>query len=137
MIDNEAVVVTARAPLSGVAQLDTAQIAWENVEFNPTPGVTYVRERWVPSDEFPATTGMDRVVGQLVLDVMIPRGTGTIEGRALAVAIKNRYPAGHSISNGPTTVIVLSSRVEPGFVWDETRYAIPVSIFIRSEATRN
>lgn len=139
MIDNDAVVIACRQPLSEVSGLDLdSQVAWENVAFTPPAEPTlYVEERWITADELPVASNVDRVVGTYRLLVFCPRGRGTKDGRKLATDIKNRYPAGYSIAHAATTVTVLSSRVESGVEWDDTRYAFPVSIFVRSEATRN
>lgn len=137
MIDHEAVVETVRAALVSLDASIEENMRWENdAREPPEPDVTYVEESFIPYAEVPIGSGYDRLTGEVRYTVVMPRGTGTGEGRALAGRIKSLFPAGRSLV-GKTVVTVDGSEILAGRTKDEARYALPVVVMIRTEALRS
>ncbi len=137
MIDVDEVVTTVRSKLLALPDLDlSTQLAWENNAFDPPDEESlYVEEKFIPFGERNAGSGYDRLTGEVRFTVVMPRGKGTEEGRALATQIKSLYPIDSSIV-GVVTVVVEGSEVLSGRDHGDTRYAIPVSVSVRAGALR-
>ena len=62
-------------------------IAWDNVEYAPTAGTTFVRFSVYPGDAYQVSLGerpTHRVVGIIDIGIFVPQGQGTENARDLA-----------------------------------------------------
>ena len=62
-------------------------IAWDNVEYKPVTGTTFVRFSVFPGDSYQASLGdrpLHRAVGIIDIGIFVPQGEGTENARDLA-----------------------------------------------------
>lgn len=136
-VNDAGVVLTLRSPLAGLSEITEDRIQWENDDFQPPQDKEpWLSVRFLSLGEIPASNGIDRVTGDFLVFVVVPKGTGDTDARRLASKIKGLYPKGSSIVGAEATVIVITSEVLRGAIFNSTSYAIPVSVTIRSEALR-
>lgn len=85
------------------------QIAWENVMFNPAPGVAFLRVVHAPVDTEPLTVGTTGVMdteGILVLGINFPAGIGSGAAMSKADTIASAFKPGTSIAAGSGNIVV-------------------------------
>lgn len=136
-IMHDEVVTALRAKSQHVAGLELVTFVWENHSADPEDvALTRVEDFFLPTDESPAGSAEDRLIGEYHLNVLIQRGAGDIEARRVASHLKNVYRPGYGIVAGPHTVVVEKSEIRQGRVYDENRYAFPVVVTFRVDAPR-
>jgi hypothetical protein len=116
------------ANVSGIPS--SANRAWENVKFNPTPGTTWVRMTLLPGEQRPATAGLTPQVlysGLFQVDVFAPEGDGAADADALADAIRSSYSPGDSFTSGSTVARINWSERAQGQA-DHPWYRVSVTI---------
>ena len=86
-----------------------AHRAWQNVRFEPTTGITWVRVTFQPTRRRPqdvTANGLQRNDGLFLIDVFTPEGNGPSSAETLVDSIVNTFEAGTILqSNGVTTFI--------------------------------
>lgn len=105
-------------------------VAWENVNFSPTTGTSFVKPRLAPTRREPAVRGTNPQMlyqGVFQVDCYVAEGNGPAAGDDLADSIIEAFEATTDISYGGTTVSIRYA--ERGLArQDGSYYMIPVSI---------
>lgn len=116
------------ANISGIPS--SANRAWENVKFVPSPGTAWVRMALVPVTSRPAVIGPTPQMlheGSFLITVHLPEGTGPAGADALADAIRAAFSVDTGLtSNGVTVRFRYSERSVA--VLDTPWYIVTVSI---------
>lgn len=123
--DIRAALETKLAAVSGVPS-----IGWENLQFSPTTGQSYVQPRLLPTRREPAVMGTNpQMYYQGVFRVVcyVPEGNGPSAGDDLADKIIDAFEAATDVSYGGTTVSIRYAERESADI-DGPFYMIPVNI---------
>lgn len=105
-------------------------IAWENVQFNPTTGQSYVKPRLIPTRREPAVRGTNPQMyyqGIFRVDCYVPEGAGPAAGDDLADKVIDAFEAATDVSYGGTIVSIRYAEREQADI-DGPFYMIPVII---------
>lgn len=105
-------------------------IAWENVNFTPTTGTSFVKATFIPTRREPAVRGTNPQMlyqGVFQVDCYVSDGNGPAAGDDLADSIIEAFEATTDVSHGGTIVSIRYA--ERGLArQDGSYYMIPVSI---------
>lgn len=124
--------VDIRQALEGhLTRLDgIPSVAWENVQFNPTEGSSWLKATVRPTSRIQHTIGEDCLVehiGLFQVDVMTPMNAGPAAGETLAQGIVDLYSPGQQLIAGGVTLIC--RHAEPGpYRCIESWCHIPVTV---------
>ena len=129
--DIRAALETKLAATSGLP----TSIAYENVSFEPTTGVSYIQPKYIPTTRQPAVRGLNpqqRYQGLFRINVYTPEGNGPATADAFANTIIEAFEATTDIPytpSGGTTINVSIDYAErqQGFL-DSPWYYIPINI---------
>lgn len=105
-------------------------IAWENVNYEPTTGTPFVRPTLNPLIREPAVRGLNPqqyYYGSFIVEVFTPEGQGPGAGMTIAESIVNSFDATSTLTANSVNVCIRNSRVET-FVNMDAWYMIPVVI---------
>jgi hypothetical protein len=108
----------------------SSQRAWENAQFEPTPGTTWVRMTLQPTEQRPAVRGGSpqlRYQGLFLVDVFTEVDQGPSEADELADNIRAQYSVGTILTAGSTTVRFEYAERGQGTT-DPPWYMVPVEI---------
>jgi len=124
--DIEAALMTQLSTLSGAPD-----IAYPNINYEPTTGSAYLRANMIPVETLQAslgTSGKDETNGILQIDVVQPAG----EGRStLPDSIADHFKRGTVMSYNGVNVRVRSVSIGSA-IREEAWYFVPVSIDFQS-----
>ena len=90
-------------------------IAWENVNYTPTTGSTYVQPTFIPLIREPAVRGLNPqqyYAGMFRIDVMTPEGKGPGAGATLTNTLVESFEATSTLTANSVNVCIRSARVE-------------------------
>lgn len=124
----EAPFASTAAGVGGVCKPNLT--AWDNVGFNPVPGVPYqkVNVLFADPDDVTMGAGYYREHGFMQVSLFYPILLGTKDITTRAEQIRTLFPRGASFaSNGVTVKILRTAMVMGGMPIDES-YAIPIRI---------
>lgn len=112
-------------------------VAWENVPFTPTAGVTYIQPFLLPGEPFQAeigTNGINRHSGVYQISVFYPAGQGVAALNTLTADLCDHFKRGTSLTYSGVTVTVQKAYQSP--MQQETdRVHIPITIQFRCDAS--
>jgi len=114
--------------LSGVASIPS--IAWENVNFRPTTGESYIVPRLIPLRREPAVRGLNPQMyyeGMFTVDCFVPEGGGPAAADALADKVIDAFEATTDVSYSGTIVSIRYAEREQSRV-DGPFLMVPVNI---------
>lgn len=104
--------------------------AWDNADFDPTPGTPYQRVALLTAEtENPAQGSVfTRYLGILQITLMYPTGDGASNADVRAELIRAWFPRNLSLVNSGVTVTIDKTPYKmTGFV-DGDRWAVPIRI---------
>ena len=105
-------------------------ISWENLQFSPTTGQSYVKPRLLPTRREPAVRGLNPQMyyqGVFRVECYVPEGNGPAAGDDLADKIIDAFEAATDVSYGGTIVSIRYAERESAEI-DGPFYMIPVNI---------
>lgn len=108
----------------------SANRAWENVEFTPDTGTSWVRMTLAPGEQRPAVRGPSPQIlheGIFLVDVFVPTGNGPNAAEALADAIRDQFTVDDVYTSNGANVRFRWSERGQGIV-DEPWYLVPVTV---------
>jgi hypothetical protein len=108
----------------------TLPIAWENVPFTPTTGITYQRATLLFAQPDNSTMGDNfyREQGFLQIDLCYPRDTGPLAANNRATLIRSTFKRGDSfIKSGIVTTIEATPEIRPAYI-DGDFYIVPIRV---------
>jgi hypothetical protein len=114
--------------LSTVASVP--QIAYENVKFTPTTGVSYIEVMYLPTSRRPSVRGLNpqqRYDGVFSINCYAPEGNGPADAETIAENVMNSFEATTKITTDTITVYIDYAEVQRGLV-DSPWYLVPVNI---------
>ena len=109
---------------------DIPSIGWENAQFSPTTGQSYVKPRLIPTRREPAVRGTNPQMyyqGLFRIECYVPEGVGPSAGDDLADKIMEAFEATTDVSQGSTIVSIRYAEREMAEI-DGPFYMIPVNI---------
>jgi len=109
---------------------DIPSIGWENAQFSPTTGQSYVKPRLIPTRREPAVRGTNPQMyyqGLFRIECYVPEGVGPSAGDDLADKIMEAFEATTDVSQGSTIVSIRYAEREQAEI-DGPFYMIPVNI---------
>ena len=109
---------------------DIPSIGWENAQFSPTTGQSYVKPRLIPTRREPAVRGTNPQMyyqGLFRIECYVPEGAGPSAGDDLADKIMEAFEATTDVSQGSTIVSIRYAEREMAEI-DGPFYMIPVNI---------
>lgn len=131
MIDNKEVRAALEMALVEIPGLpDEDNRSFENMNFEPNSGITWVRSFLIPLTERISSLSSNNIIigrGLYQVDINIPTGSGTAEADELADKIKNTFKPGFRFTNSNTNVIISYAERQSGFT-DGAWYRVPVTI---------
>ena len=113
------------ASISGVPE-----IAWENVEYSPTTGQSFLRPTFVPTLRRPAVRGINpsmRYQGIFTISCVVPEGNGPGAADALADLIIENFEATTDLTDGSRYVTIDYAERQQGNL-QSPWYSVPVDI---------
>lgn len=105
-------------------------IAWPNVPFTPTTGVSYLRARFVPVTRRPVVAGPDpeqRHTGLFMVNIYTPEDQGAEAGADLADRLLARFNGSDAIVT-PDVIVRLEYSEAKMPLHEPPFYVIPVEI---------
>lgn len=114
--------------LNGIS--DLPDVAWENLNYTPTTGTSFVKPRLVPTVREPAVRGLNPQIyyqGIFRVDCFVPEGLGPAAADDLADKIIDAFEATTDVTNGSTIVSIRYAEREQGMP-DGAFFMIPVNI---------
>lgn len=109
---------------------DVPDIAYENVPFDPTTGVSYIQVFYIPTSRRPAVRGTNpqqRYEGIFAINCYAPEGSGPAAAETIAENVITAFEATTSLTSNNITVSIDYSEVEQGFL-DSPWFMVPVNI---------
>lgn len=117
------------------AMLPALATAYQNVAFQPQPGIPYQRSYLMPSDPDNSVAGsrmyFERGIFQVSL--MYPAGTGPAAAEARAQAVRDQFKRGTSMTESGITVLVTDTPSIAQGIPDGDRFVVPVSIRFQAQ----
>lgn len=106
-------------------------LVFENMDYEPTNGMPWVRVRFMPAKKEQATFGAskkDRLPGVLAVDVFTPSGKGPAVANGYVDDIINNFTSGEILTEDSQRVHIM--RVDRAAAMnDGPWYMVPVSIY--------
>lgn len=109
---------------------DVPSIGWENVQFSPTTGSSYLKPRLLPTRREPAVRGTNPQMfyqGIYRVECYVPEDQGPAAGDELADKIIDAFEAATDVSYSGTIVSIRYAEREMAEI-DGPFYMIPVNI---------
>jgi hypothetical protein len=109
-------------------------VAWENKDYEPTQGTSYLRPTILPAETFQAslgTNGQDEHTGIYQVDVMVEAGKGKKAGYALADLVADQFARGTDLVYSGVTVTIRQTSRQTGAT-DNGWFVVPVEIDYQS-----
>ena len=106
-------------------------VAWDNFEYEPALGVSYLRPTLIPGDTLPDTIGAngeDLSIGIYQIDIFTEAGEGKNAGMVLADLIGDQFKHGTQITYNGVTVEIKSVSVKVSINNKDGWYQMPVEI---------
>lgn len=119
------------------ARIPALRVAYQNVEFTPTPSETYLRAFLLPAGtNSNDLAGVHRLyTGLFQVTIITPAGGGTGAAEGLADELAALYPLNDQLTKAGFSVQVMTP-VNPGPEQQEdTAFALPVSFQYRADTT--
>lgn len=111
-------------------------VAWENVPFVPTTGITYLRGTLLP-----AATASPDLAGQLTtwlgvyqIDVRAPINAGPGAAEGIGAEIAALFPLNQRLTGAGLTLQIMTPASAAHAVQDADRYVVPVSFKYRADS---
>jgi len=117
------------ANIAGVPS--AANRAWQNVQFTPTTGTSWIRMTFQPTRRRPqdvTADGLQRFDGLFLIDVFAPEGNGPADAEVLADATVDAFEAGTILSANGQTVMIEYAEVANAPNQDSPWFQVPVTI---------
>lgn len=111
------------------------RVAYQNVQFDPEDGETYLRAFLLPAGTDSNTLAGDQKIytGVFQVSIVTPSGDGPTRAEGLADDIADLFPLYLRLSDGDFEVIVLTP-VEPGpGIADDSTYTVAASFQYRAD----
>ena len=110
------------------ASTNSVQVAWENVEYTPTPGTIYARAHLLP-----ATTITDGLAmthrgyrGVFQVTLYTPQGTGSAAAHSLAALLDVAFTTAQPLSAAGLSVYISRPMTARVAQFDGGAYVVPV-----------
>lgn len=133
MIDHKAVINTIRTQAkTATGWPPEDQVDRENVEFDKPQDKLWIKESYVPGQEFQNATGQTMMRGHVEYAVMIPRGSSTEQADSLSLAIRNVFKP--STGLGGLITVVRAERLPGTPASEGPWYKIPVRIYFWTQS---
>lgn len=117
------------------ARLKPLRIAYENVEFTPTEGETYLRAFAIPAGTDSNTLSGDHraFTGVFQVSVVTPSGSGAGAAESIAEELAALYPVYLRLQRASFEVVTMTP-VEPGpGIPDDSSYTVAASFQYRAD----
>lgn len=106
------------------------EIAYENVQYSPTTGVSYIEPMYLPVSRRPAVRGLNpqqRYDGVLSVNCYAPEGKGPSAAETIAENVMDAFEATTKLTHNGVTVYIDYAEVQRGLL-DSPWFLVPVNI---------
>ena len=117
------------------ARTEAIKVVFENVQYEPADGETYLRAFALPGDTASNTLGGDHrlFTGVFQVSIIAPAGTGKTKTNPLVAELTTLFPLYARDTKAGLTVVTMSP-VDPGpGIPDPPTYTVPVSFEYRAD----
>ncbi|NMZ40449.1 phage tail terminator-like protein [Pseudomonas proteolytica] len=117
------------------ARAEPIKVVFENVQYDPADGETYLRAFTIPGDTASNTLGGDHrlFTGVFQVSIIAPAGTGKAKTNPISAELTDLFPLYARDTKGAVTVVTMSPVDQgPGITGDST-YTVPVSFLYRAD----
>ncbi|MGY2199028.1 phage tail terminator-like protein [Pseudomonas gingeri] len=117
------------------ARTEAIKVVFENVQYEPADGETYLRAFALPGDTASNTLGGDHrlFTGVFQVSIIAPAGTGKTKTNPLVAEFTTLFPLYARDTKAGLTVVTMSP-VDPGpGIPDPPTYTVPVSFEYRAD----
>ena len=117
------------------ARAEPIKVVFENIQYDPADGETYLRAFTIPGDTASNTLGGDHrlFTGVFQVSIIAPAGTGKTKTNPIAVELTDLFPLYARDTKGAVTVVTMSP-VDPGpGITGDSTYTVPVSFLYRAD----
>lgn len=117
------------ANISGVPS--AANRAWQNVQFTPTTGTSWIRMTFQPTRRRPqdvTADGLQRFDGLFLIDIFSPEGNGPAAAETLADATVDAFEAGTVLSANGQVLMIEYAEIDRAPNQDSPWFQVPVTI---------
>jgi len=131
MIDQVKIRQTIRAEIITTGLIDASEVAWQNVEFDPTGKTLWYRETWYPITDAPNTNAEDVTIEICQLDIVVPKYDSVEAVEDEVKRVSDLFSWGTEFVNGTIRMVVDENR-RGRPVTGEKWYWIPLQLTIRA-----
>lgn len=117
------------------ARAEPIKVVFENVQYDPADGETYLRAFLLPGDTASSTLAGDHraFIGVYQVSIVAPAGTGKAKTNPLVAELTALFPLYARDTKAGLTVVTMSP-VDPGpGIPDPPTYTVPVSFEYRAD----
>lgn len=105
---------------------------YENSQYSPVAGVTYLKEDLLPADNTSITLNQSTMhSGIYQVSVYAPKDANKGGGYAIAKQVLEKFERGLRLTYDGLTVTIMSASQSPAFISSD-RWVVPVSIIYRA-----
>jgi hypothetical protein len=123
--------------LAAWAKTKNLRVAYQNQNFTPATGETYLTTAMLPALTDSLTLAGDHreYTGIFQVSVVTPAGKGAGAGEALADELAALYPLNDRMSKGAFIVQIITPMAVSREIQGDTDFTIPVSLTYRADTT--
>lgn len=117
------------------ARAEPIKVVFENIQYDPADGETYLRAFMLPGDTASSTLGGDHrlFTGVFQVSIIAPARTGKTKTNPITNELVDLFPLYARDTKGAVTVVTMSP-VDPGpGIAGDSTYTVPVSFLYRAD----
>ena len=103
-------------------------VSWQNVEFTPTIGTTYIRPTLMPGDSVPETFDDDMNIGVYQIDIFVEAGASKVALYEMADTLADRFKVDTQLTYNGVTVQIKTVSQKAAINNDDGWYQMPIEI---------
>jgi hypothetical protein len=121
--------------LAGWAKTKGLRVAYQNVNFQPNSGETYLTATLLPAltDSLTLSGDHREYTGIFQVSVVTPAGKGAGAGEALADELSALYPLNDRLSKGAFVVQIITPVAVARAIPQDTTFTVPASFTYRAD----
>ena len=117
------------------ARAEPIKVVFENIQYDPADGETYLRAFMLPGDTASSTLGGDHrlFTGVFQVSIIAPADTGKTKTNPIVAALTDLFPLYARDTKGAVTVVTMSPVDSGPSITDPPTYTVPVSFEYRAD----
>jgi len=116
-------------------RVEPIKVVFENVQYDPADGETYLRAFLLPGDTASSTLAGDHraFIGVYQISIVVPAGTGKTKTNPLVVELAGLFRLYARDTKSGVTVVTMSPVEQGPGIADAATYMVPVSFEYRAD----